>query len=87
MEYVGDFNDDSMAELADDEYECMLDRAQFGLDGHSNKRKDRIAFSKERIARKNYSCAKCNKAINIGDKYIDYATMYQRTRICLACKE
>ena len=42
MEYVSDFNDDSMAELADDEYECMLDRAQFGLDGHSNKRKDRI---------------------------------------------
>lgn len=42
-----------------------------------------LASHKIRIAKKDYKCNRCHAKIAANTKYMDFATKYMRTRLCI----
>lgn len=46
-----------------------------------------LVSHKIRTAKKDYKCSRCHTKIAANTKYMDFATKYMRTRLCIDCGE
>lgn len=70
-----------------DEYEFEIDD-DYGIDTEYEditRFKLRLVSHKIRTAKKTYKCENCGAEIAVNTKYMDFATKYKRTRLCVKC--